>query len=100
MRSLTPAEARGRAALIAVTSYAVELDLDRGADTFGSRAVIRFTCTEPGASSWVDLKARSVETISLNGDPLDPAEVRDGRLPLPSLAADNELVVHATMAYS
>ncbi len=37
---------------------------------------VRFACAEPGADSWVDLKARSVETVSLNGEPLDPAERR------------------------
>ena len=100
MRSLTLAEARERSSLITVTSYAVELDLDQGAEVFGSRTVVRFACAEPGADSWVDLKARSVETVSLNGAPLDPASVADGRLALTGLAADNELVVAATMAYS
>ncbi len=100
MRSLTLAEARERSSLITVTSYAVELDLDQGAEVFGSLTTVRFTCDEPGAATWVDLKARSVETISLNGEPVDPALVSDGRLPLHRLAGDNELVVAATMAYS
>ncbi|HLM18223.1 MAG TPA: aminopeptidase N, partial [Acidimicrobiia bacterium] len=100
MRSLTLTEARERSSLITVTSYAVELDLDQGAEVFGSHTSVRFTVTEPGASSWVDLKARSVETISLNGESLDPADVVDGRLELRGLTADNELVVAATMAYS
>ncbi|MFM6848891.1 MAG: aminopeptidase N [Terrabacter sp.] len=100
MRSLTLAEARERSSLITVTSYAVELDLDQGAEVFGSRTTVRFTCDEPGARTWVDLKAHSVETISLNGEPIDPDEVADGRLALAGLAADNELVVAATMAYS
>ncbi|MER7073460.1 aminopeptidase N [Terrabacter sp. NPDC000476] len=100
MRSLTLAEARERSSLLTVTSYAVDLDLDQGAEVFGSRTSVRFTCAHPGADSWVDLKARSVETVSLNGRPLDPADVADGRLPLRDLAADNELVVAATMAYS
>jgi aminopeptidase N len=100
MRSLTLAEARERAALLTVTSYAVELDLDQGAEVFGSLTTVRFSCGTPGADSWVDLKARSVETVRLNGVDLDPAGVVDGRLPLTGLAADNELVVAATMAYS
>ena len=49
MRSLTLAEARERSSLITVTSYAVELDLDQGAEVFGSRTSVRFTCAEPGA---------------------------------------------------
>jgi aminopeptidase N len=100
MRSLTLVEARERSSLITVTSYAVELDLDRGDEIFGSHATVRFTCAEPGAASWVDLKARSVEAVSLNGEALDPAAVVDGRLPLTGLQADNELVVASTMAYS
>jgi aminopeptidase N len=100
MRSLTLAEARERSSLITVTSYAVDLDLDQGAAVFGSRTSVRFTCSQPGATSWVDLKARSVESVSLNGEPLDPSGVVDGRLELPRLSADNELAVTATMAYS
>ncbi|HET7801759.1 MAG TPA: aminopeptidase N [Humibacillus xanthopallidus] len=100
MRSLTLAEARERAALLTVTSYAVELDLDQGAEVFGSLTTVRFACSAPGADTWVDLKARSVETVSLNGADLDPTAVVDGRLPLAGLAAENELVVAATMAYS
>jgi len=100
MRSLTLAEAQERAALLAVTSYAVELDLDQGSEVFGSLTTIRFTCSTPGADSWVDLKARSVESVRLNGGDLDPTGVVEGRLPLTGLAAENELVVAATMAYS
>ncbi|GAA6524941.1 aminopeptidase N [Intrasporangium sp. DVR] len=100
MRSLTLAEARERAALIAVTSYAVELDLDQGDRVFGSVSSITFTCSSPGADSWVDVKARSVHEVTLNGRRLDPGDIRDGRLTLRGLAADNRLVVRATMAYS
>ena len=100
MRSLTLAEARERAALITVQSYAVELDLDRGAQVFGSVSRVRFTCGSPGADTWVDLRARSVESVTLNGQALDPAQVLQGRLPVRGLAEDNELVVHATMGYS
>ncbi|MGN6752672.1 MAG: hypothetical protein ACTHJJ_08965 [Intrasporangium sp.] len=100
MRSLTLAEARDRSELITVGSYAVQLDLDQGAEVFGSVATVRFTCGSPGADSWVDVKAREVRSIRLNGRELDPATVDDGRLPLPDLAADNELTVEATMAYS
>ncbi|EWT06186.1 aminopeptidase N [Intrasporangium chromatireducens Q5-1] len=100
MRSLTLAEARDRSELITVGSYAVQLDLDQGAEVFGSVATVRFTCASPGADSWVDLKAREIHSIRLNGRELDPATVDEGRLPLPGLAADNELTVDATMAYS
>ena len=47
MPSLTRAEATARAALITVDAMAVDLDLDRGAEVFGSRTTIRFTCRRP-----------------------------------------------------
>ncbi|MEO7130301.1 MAG: aminopeptidase N, partial [Dermatophilaceae bacterium] len=100
MRSLTLTEARERSSLITVNSYAVALDLDRGAELFGSRGTVTFTCAAPGADSWADLKASEIESITLNGAALDPATVVQGRLPLSGLDADNELVVVATMAYS
>ena len=100
MPSLTRAEAIARAQLLSVDAYDVDLDLDRGAELFGSRTTIRFTCREPGASTFVDLRPRALHAVPLNGRPLDPASLADGRLPLADLAADNVLVVEATMAYS
>ncbi len=100
MPSLTLAEAQERSDLITVTSYAVELDLDRGAEVFGSRSTVRFACSRPGAATWVDIKAREVGSVTLNGRRLDPGAVVDGRLALPLLRRDNELAVEATMAYS
>ncbi|MBB2986080.1 aminopeptidase N [Terracoccus luteus] len=100
MPSLTLAEARERADLVTVTSYAVDLDLDRGVEVFGSRSVVRFTCTTPGARTWVDVHARTVTSATLNGRALDAGDLVDGRLPLPDVAGENELVVEAVMAYS
>ena len=56
--NLTREEARQRAGLINVESYAVELDLTGAADgavTFGSVSVIKFRCSKPGAGTFVDL---------------------------------------------
>ncbi len=100
MPSLTRAEATTRAALITVDAMEVDLDLDRGAELFGSRTTIRFTARTPGASTFVDLRPRALHLVTLNGHPLDPASVVDGRLELSDLAADNVLEVEATMAYS
>jgi aminopeptidase N len=98
-------EARERARLLEVTSYDVELDLTDGAgrpgeQTFRSTSTVRFSCSEPGATSYVDLTAPAVRAVVLNGTSLDVAEVFDGnRIALPALAADNELVVEADAAY-
>ena len=80
MPSLTRAEATTRAALLAVDAVEVDLDLDRGAEVFGSRTTIRFTCRTPGAATFVDLRPRALHAVTLNGRPLDPASLVDGRL--------------------
>ncbi len=98
--NLTRDEARQRAQLIDVESYAVELDLTGGETTFGSVAVIKFTCSKPGASTFADLAAPAVTKVTLNGAPVDPAAVSDGRIELTGLAAVNELRVAAECAYS
>ncbi|NUS27589.1 MAG: aminopeptidase N [Streptomyces sp.] len=106
--NLSRDEARERAALLSVDGYEVSLDLrsavgegDGEPRTFRSVTVIRFRCNEPGASSFADLIAPSVTSVSLNGRDLDPGEVFDGsRVHLEDLAAENELVVYAQCAYS
>jgi aminopeptidase N len=104
-KNLTRDEARERARLIAVDTYRIELDLsgarEQGASTFRSVSTIRFTCPEPGASTFLDLIAPRVESVTLNGRELDPAAVfRDSRISLSGLEADNEVTVVASCAYS
>jgi aminopeptidase N len=99
MPSLTPAEADARAAALDVTSYDVELDLTRGDETFGSVTTIRFTASSP--STFVDVKPAELLAVTLNGEPVDPAGLADGRLELAGLrVGENALVVEASMAYS
>ncbi|GAA5158984.1 hypothetical protein GCM10011366_07590 [Ornithinimicrobium tianjinense] len=98
--NLTRNEATQRSQLIATESYDVALDLTQGAETFGTRSTVRFTCAQPGAETWIDFVGRSVESVVLNGRELDAAEVfADSRITLTDLAADNELVVEATGVY-
>ncbi|MEY9967268.1 aminopeptidase N [Streptacidiphilus sp. MAP12-16] len=108
--NLTRDEARERARILSVDGYEVHLDLrsavqpvaeGQGAGRFGSRTVLRFRCSEPGADSFADLLAPAVRSVVLNGRELDPAEVFDGsRIALAGLAETNELVVEADCAYS
>ncbi|MGD3107234.1 aminopeptidase N [Streptomyces sp. YGL11-2] len=105
--NLTRDEARERGRLLNVDGYDVALDVrsavTRGAEaaTFRSRTTIRFRCAEPGASSFADLLAPSVRSVTLNGRELEPAAVFDGsRIALDGLAAENTLVVDADCAYS
>jgi aminopeptidase N len=101
--NLTREEARQRAALLDVQSYAVELDLtglSGGALTFGSVTVVRFRCSSPGAATFIDLSAPAVTQITLNGAPLEGAAFDGARIRLAGLAAENELRVAAECAYS
>jgi aminopeptidase N len=96
---ITRTETAERSRLLQVDEYDVALDLTRGGEVFGSVSVIRFRCAEPGASSYVDLIAKDVHEIVLNGVPVDPAAYAEGRIALDGLAADNELRVVADCAY-
>src|SRR5918992_664952 len=100
--NLTRDEARDRARLLTVESYTVALDLTTGDERFGSTTVARFDCDEPGTATFVDLHDAVVREVTLNGRTLDPAsyDAGQGRIPLPDLAAGNELRVVADVAYS
>jgi len=98
--NLTRIEAQERRAVVDTQSYDVTLDLTKGAEVFGSRTVVRFTAT-PGASTFIDLIAREVREITLNGRAIDPATAfADSRIALDDLAAENELVVDADALYT
>ncbi|HLN77121.1 MAG TPA: aminopeptidase N, partial [Nocardioidaceae bacterium] len=99
--NLTRDEARARAEILAVESYTVDLDLTTSDTTFGSTTAIRFSCSQPGGSTFADLVGATIHEVTLNGKSLDPAEVyRDNRIALDDLAADNELRVVADCTYS
>ncbi|MER6262052.1 aminopeptidase N, partial [Streptomyces sp900105245] len=100
MSVLTRDEAQLRAQFLDVHRYTVELDLTTGEDTFGSRTVIRFTTRSDG-DTFVELKPAELRDVTLDGQPLDPDSLRDGRLPLTGLTAgEHELRVDAVMRYS
>ncbi|MDQ7905589.1 aminopeptidase N [Phytohabitans sp. ZYX-F-186] len=104
MRNLTQVEAAERARLIEVTGYDITLDLSRAGDgdqTFRSTTRVAFSCTEPGASTFIEVAAQRVRSAELNGQPVDISawSAEDG-LVLSGLAADNTLVVDADFFYS
>ena len=100
-KNLTRDEAASRAGILRVDSYDVRLDLTTGPENFHTVTTVAFTCSEPGADTFIDLIADSVEKVTLNGVDLDPAEVfADSRIALPGLAAENELTVDATGRYT
>ena len=99
--NLTRAEATERARLLEVDGYDVEWDLTVGDTEFGSTTVVTFGCTEPGASTFIELIAAAVTSIELNGAPVDPAAAMAGnRITLDGLQAYNELRIVARCIYS
>jgi aminopeptidase N len=98
---ITQKETRERSRLLQVDDYDVTLDLTRGGEVFGSETVIRFRCSEPGASTYADLIAPTVREIRLNGAAIDPAQAwSGGRIALSGLAEHNELRVVAECGYT
>ncbi|MBW1640278.1 aminopeptidase N [Microbacterium resistens] len=98
--NLTRIEAQERREIVDTQSYEISLDLTKGAEVFGSRSVVRFTAT-PGASTFIDLIAREVREITLNGEPVDvDSAFADSRIRLTGLAAENTLIVDADCLYT
>ena len=92
--SLTQDEARTRAALLAVDRYELDVDLTGllEGDALRVDATIRFSCREPGASTFLEC-AGEVVSVVLNGVPVDGAA--GPRIILSGLAADNVVVVRS-----
>ncbi|WP_392841544.1 aminopeptidase N [Streptomyces sp. LN500] len=100
MSVLTRNEAQTRAQLLDVHRYTIDLDLTTGEDTFDSRTVIQFTALAAG-DTFVELKPATLRSISLDGHPLDPADLTENRYPLTALTAGpHELRIDAAMRYS
>ena len=100
-KNLTRDEASERAELLSVAAYDVALDLTTGPSTFRTRSTVHFTAARAGASTFIDLIAASVQEITLNGEPLNPATHFDGlRVQLPELRSGaNTLTIDATGVY-
>ncbi|WP_257029622.1 aminopeptidase N [Nocardioides cavernae] len=86
-------EARERAALLTDVHTEVHLDLTSPED-FGVEATISFACTQPGASSFLELNGGT--DVTLDGQ---PAPYADGRIALTDLGATNTVRVTARMPY-
>lgn len=97
--NLTRDEARQRAAVVSVHSYAINLDLTQGDTVFRSSTVVSFDA-EQGSSTFIDAVTDKVHRVTLNGVDLDVTDVADGvRIRLDNVASSNELVVDADMLY-
>ncbi|MEW1865375.1 aminopeptidase N [Streptomyces sp. NPDC088194] len=100
MPALNRAEAETRARDLAVEHYAIDLDLTRGEERFGSTTVIRFAALRD-CDSFAEIEPAALHRVLLDGAPLDHALADGNRLPLPGLTAGpHELRVEADMNYS
>jgi aminopeptidase N len=94
--SLTMAEAAQRSALIDVTGYDVVVDF-RGLVTgpeVRCTSTVRFASRTVAASTFADCAAQVV-SARLNENPIPPASITDGRIPLTDLRDANVLVVES-----
>ncbi|MFJ5226005.1 aminopeptidase N [Streptomyces sp. NPDC088400] len=100
MSVLTRDEAQIRAQFLDVHRYTIALDLTTGDDTFDSRTVVHFTARAAG-DTFVELKPATLRSVTLDGQPVDPAALTGNRLALTGLGAgEHELRVEADMRYS
>ena len=101
--NITRSEAADRSAAIAVQSYEISVDLrgvtDDDASHFLSTSRVKFTSPAAGQSTWIDLIAPTLRSATLNGQELDISDYDGFRVPLPNLAADNELIIVAEPPY-
>ncbi|MGB3593566.1 MAG: aminopeptidase N, partial [Ornithinimicrobium sp.] len=94
--NLTRDEAQERSSLISVHSYEIELDLTRGPEVFGTRTTVTFDADREGADTFIDLIAHDVQSVELNGEPLEIEDVvADSRIALRGLRSSNVLTVVA-----
>ena len=97
--NLTRDEARRRAELIRTPLYEVSLDLTQDTDTFTCEATIHFLCTEPGAESFIDFLAPSLDSCELNGEEVPRDAFNGARIRLDNLREANELHIIGTCDY-
>jgi aminopeptidase N len=98
--NLTRDEARERADLISDTSYQNDLDLDSGEETFGTNTTLRFKCSEPGATTFLDFASPEVTEIVINGKQISLDACHNRRIMLFGLDEENEVVIRARGKYS
>jgi len=106
VRNLTQLEAAERARLLEVTAYDITLDLTDGTGgpgehSFRSTTEIRFTCAEPGASTFIEAAADRLRSVRLNGVEVDTSGwSAEKGLNLTGVAAENTLVVDGDFPFS
>ena len=100
--NLSRSDAQHRARTVSAVEYRVHLDLTSGDETFGSTSTISFEAT-PGAETFLDVGARQVTSVTLNGQTLADTAVELaaslGRVELTGLEKQNTVVVDMVGEY-
>ncbi|MGB9377871.1 MAG: aminopeptidase N [Mycobacteriales bacterium] len=103
--NLTRDENTARASLLAVSDYDIHLDVTDGGGkpgerTFHSVSRVSFTCSQPGAETFLDVVAETIRSATLNGEPIDTSDYDPEQgIKLSGLTADNVVVVDADLRY-
>jgi aminopeptidase N len=106
VRNLTQIEAAERARILDVTAYDIAIDLTDGTGgpgdgTFHSTTKITFTCSEPGASTFIEAALGKLTSATLNGHTVELSGwSAETGLTLTDLAASNTLVIAGEGVYS
>lgn len=99
--NLTQTECAQRASVVHDPAYAISVDLTHAADptvtTFTSRTRLTFDAT--GGSTWLDVAADSIESATLNGQPIEVSGYDGARLALEPLLPHNTVEVTAHGAF-
>ncbi len=96
-RTLRRDEAVSRARQVTVESYDVRLDLATDDRTFESSTTVDFRAD--GGETWLDLHPVQVRDLRLDGAPLDPDLLEQGRLPLVLTPGEHRIQVDAVMRF-
>ncbi len=96
LRSLTREEAEERAGLVSVDRYDITVDMTAlpDGDAFRSVSTVRFSCSAPGAETFIDCGAEVI-SATLNGTAVAAEAIGDARIMLADPATDNTLVVES-----
>ena len=98
--NITRNEAESRSTILAVHEYEVTLDLTHGREIFISKTLAKFSCSTPGAETFIDAVGNRIINATLNGAPIDTSTFDGTTLIVKNLAAENELVVEIEAVYS
>ncbi|MBI3430308.1 MAG: aminopeptidase N, partial [Actinobacteria bacterium] len=98
--NISQIEAQRRSNYLSIDGYDVTLKIIPGQETFYSKSMVHFLCSEPGIDTFIDAPARRVISATLNGNPLDVSNFDGESIFLNNLAQVNDLVIELESIFS